>query len=59
MGVNLSGWIVSYDVATGKRRWAVAKGLNLNERVFLPEGVTLTSDYAVGIADDGLYAIRR
>ena len=59
VGVNLSGWIVSYDVATGKRRWAVAKGLKLNERVFLPEGVTLTSDYAVGIAGDGLYAIRR
>ena len=59
VGVNSSGWIVSYDVASGKRRWAVEKGLKLTERAFLPEGVVLTPAFALGRANDGLYAIRR
>ena len=59
VGVNLSGWIASYDVATGRRRWAVAKGIKLEERAFLPEGVVLTRELALGRANDGIYAIRR
>ena len=59
IGVNLSGWIASYDASTGTRRWAVSRGVGVNERVFLAEGVALSRDFALGRANDGIYAIRR
>ncbi len=59
VGVNLSGWIVSFDVTTGNKRWETPKGVPLNERVFMPEGVVLTRNLAIGRANDGVYGIKR
>jgi outer membrane protein assembly factor BamB len=59
VGINLSGWLVSYAAASGVRRWAVPKGIKLEERAFLSPGVALTQDLVLGRANDGVYAIRR
>lgn len=59
LGAILSGWIVSFDVTTGSKRWETSKGVPLNERVFMPERVVLTRDSAIGRANEGVYGIKR